>query len=93
MPFVGEQVIEGVTWGMEEKRFRAVFISVAGTDQRALRFVHRIWGKELFPVQPSIEPREDGTIVVSVNADDLGETGRFLFALTTYWLEAVPGGE
>ena len=92
LPFVGEQVIEAITWGMEEKRFRAVFIPVAGADQSALRWVHRVWDKELFPVQPSIERREDGTIVVSANPDDLGETGLFLFALTMYWLEAVPGG-
>jgi hypothetical protein len=88
-PLDREPVIAGVTWTMEEKRFRAVFIPVAGAKQSAVRFVERLWDKKLFPIQPSIEGRDDATVVVSAIPDDLGEEGRFGFPLTMYWLEAL----
>jgi hypothetical protein len=93
MRHLPQSVIAGITWTMEEKRFRAVFIPAAGANQSAVQLVERIWDKQLFPIQPSIERRDDATVVVSANPDELGEEGRFSFALTMYWLEAVTGTE
>jgi len=41
----------------------------------------------------SIERRDDATVVVSANPENVGEDGRFFFPLTMYWLEALPGTE
>jgi hypothetical protein len=90
-PNEAPRVIDGVTWTLTKDRFQAVYLSVAGGEDRAAAAVRRRWQPDNLPVHPTIERHGDGTVIVSSTTEKLGSEALFWFAMNRYWLEAETG--